>query len=91
VQLEKLSTTAQFTVGGVALREILARGCKPGHRPKKNSHTAIYLGPFAEVTDDFGNRFRRGEPVLLNIHDWQALKNGSAAAQFLLPGPAPVV
>ena len=58
------------------------------HRPKKPTHTAIYLGPFVEVTDDFGNLFHRGDPVMLNIHDWQALKNNSTARDFLLIAPS---
>jgi hypothetical protein len=82
--LEKLSSSAHFTVEGVALREILVAGRKPGHRPKAAAHAAIYLGPLAQVVDDFGNAFRRGESVPLNIHDWQALANSPVAAAFLL-------
>jgi hypothetical protein len=67
------------------MRESITVGRKPGHRPAKLSHQAIYLGPSAQVTDDFGNVFRRGEPVALNIHDWQSLSKGPLAAQFLFP------
>jgi catechol 2,3-dioxygenase-like lactoylglutathione lyase family enzyme len=85
IQLEKLSSTAHFTVGNVPLREILAGGRKPGHRPKTPTHSAIYLGPLAEVTDDFGNTFRRGELTALNIHDWQTLSKSAHAEEFLFP------
>jgi hypothetical protein len=34
------------------------------------------------VTDDFGNAFRRGECVSLNIHDWQVLSRSAVAEQF---------
>ena len=84
VRLEKLSATAHFTVGGVPLRELMIVGRKPGHRSAAQSHTATYLGPLAAVSDDFGNTFRRGEPVALNAHDWQALSRGVAARDFLL-------
>ena len=43
------------------------------------SHRAVYLGPLAQVTDDFGNVFRRGEPTPVNVHDWQALSKGAAS------------
>ena len=84
LQLETLSATAHFTVGGVGLRELLLSARKPGHRQQTTTHTAIYLGPLAEVTDDFGHTFRRGEPVALNIHDWQMLSRSAAANAFLL-------
>ncbi len=90
VQLEKLSATAHFNVGGVPLREILIVACKPGHRPKTSNHVAIYLGPLAQVTDDFGNVFRRGELKLLNVHDWQLLSKSIARSQFLLLAPKSV-
>jgi catechol 2,3-dioxygenase-like lactoylglutathione lyase family enzyme len=91
VCFEKLSQKPYFWVGTAELREVLLAGRKPGFRPRKAEHQAIYLGPLAEVRDDFGNHFRRGERVALNIHDWQALSKGAAAAQFLLlpPGQSP--
>ena len=86
LQCEKLSERAYFNVGDTLLRELLVVGRKPGFRPAKQSHHAIYLGPLAQVSDDFGNVFRRGEATAVNIHDWLALKNGAAAGQFgLLP------
>ncbi len=90
VWLEKLSATAHFTVSGVSLREIVAVGHKPGHRSKTPSGHAIYLGPMAQVTDDFGNVFPRGESVPLNAHDLQALVKGTSASHFLcLPPKTP--
>ena len=83
VHLEKLSSTAHFTVGTVLLRELVATARKPGHRPKAQTHHAIYLGPLSQATDDYGNVFVRGEPTSLNIHDWQAASKGPAAHEFL--------
>lgn len=82
IRFEKLSTTVQFTVDDVKMREVVLIGCKPGYRPRKLTHEAIYLGPLAQVTDDFGNVFRRGEWVALNIHDWQVLSRCSAGVAF---------
>jgi catechol 2,3-dioxygenase-like lactoylglutathione lyase family enzyme len=87
VRFEKLSAKPYFVVDGVQLREVLLAGRKPGFRPRQAAHQAIYLGPLAEARDDFGNVFKRGDRVLLNIQDWQALGNSSVAAQFLLLPP----
>jgi len=84
VKLERLSATAHFTVAGIGLREILIAARKPGHRTSTAPHTAIYLGPLAQVTDDFGRVFRRAEAVALNAHDFQALSRSAAAGDFLL-------
>jgi len=89
LRYETLSPKAYFTVDGVSMREIVLVGRKPGHRPKAAAHVAVYLGPLAQVADDFGNVYPRGERVGVNVHDWQALKNGAAASQFLLLAPAP--
>jgi hypothetical protein len=87
VRFEKLSPVPNFIVDEVRMREILLTGFKPGHRPSRTTHQAIYLGPLAQVTDDFGNVFPRGEHVPLNIHDWQILSRSPAADQFLLLPP----
>jgi catechol 2,3-dioxygenase-like lactoylglutathione lyase family enzyme len=91
VRYEKLSREPFFVIDGVQMREILLVGKKPGHRPKQLSHQVIYLGPLAQVTDDFGNLFPRGARVSLNIHDFQALSQRTTASQFLfLPADAPL-
>jgi catechol 2,3-dioxygenase-like lactoylglutathione lyase family enzyme len=87
VRFEKLSPAPNFIVDGVQMREILLAGLKPGHRPHNKTHQAVYLGPLAQVADDFGNVFPRGERVTLNIHDWQVLALSSAAGQFLFLPP----
>src|SRR5262245_23878890 len=79
-----------FVVEEVGMREIRINARKPGHRTQQKTHTAIYRGPLAEVTDDYGNLFRRGELTLLNVHDWQMLSKGDAAASFLLLAPGEI-
>lgn len=90
ITIEKLSQNAYFVVDGVSMRELRVSARKPGHRPTIAAHTAVYLGPLAEVRDDFGNTFRRGVATPLNVHDWQALSKGAAAPAFLFltPGAA---
>jgi catechol 2,3-dioxygenase-like lactoylglutathione lyase family enzyme len=87
VNMETLSERAYFVVDGVPMRELRVRARKPGHRPKQMTHYAIYRGPLAEVTDDFGNVFRRGKVTALNVHDWQILSTSPAAGAFLLIAP----
>jgi catechol 2,3-dioxygenase-like lactoylglutathione lyase family enzyme len=91
IQIDKLSHTAYFVVDEVPMREIRVRARKPGFRPLRATHQAVYLGPMEQVTDDFGNAFRRGVPTPLNVHDWQVLSRGSAkdAFVFLEPDAAP--
>jgi hypothetical protein len=40
-----------------------------------------------QVTDDFGNEFRRGVPTALNVHDWQMLSKSAASGSFLFLKP----
>jgi catechol 2,3-dioxygenase-like lactoylglutathione lyase family enzyme len=89
IQIEKLSETAHFVVNGVPMRELRIVARKPGYRPGRATHAAIYLGPMAQVSDDFGNVFRRGVATPLNIHDWQMLSKSAAGAfLFLKPDEA---
>ena len=65
------------------MREIILTGQKPGYRPKKETRHAVYLGPLAQVVDDFfGNVFPRGQSVALNVHDWQVLSKSAVSEQF---------
>ena len=82
----KLSEKGYFEAEGVPLREVLLSAAKPGFRSAKKDQTVVYLGPQSAVEDDFGNRFVKGSPVALNIHDWQSLKN-TAASSFALLQP----
>jgi catechol 2,3-dioxygenase-like lactoylglutathione lyase family enzyme len=87
VQIVLLSQKPYFVVEGVGMREIRIQASKPGRRTQLKTHHAIYRGPLAEVTDDYGNVFRRGELTPLNVHDWQMLSKGDAAASFIFLTP----
>jgi catechol 2,3-dioxygenase-like lactoylglutathione lyase family enzyme len=87
VQIVTLSQAPCFVAEGVAMRECRIQARKPGHRTQQKTHHAVYRGPLAEVTDDYGNVFRRGELTPLNVHDWQMLSKGDAAASFIFPTP----
>jgi catechol 2,3-dioxygenase-like lactoylglutathione lyase family enzyme len=87
VQIVLLSQKPYFVVEGVGMRECRIQARKPGHRTQQKTHHAVYRGPLAEVTDDCGNVFRRGEFTPLNMHDWQMLSKGDAASSFILLSP----
>jgi len=87
VHVVLLSQTPCFVVEGVVMRECRIKARKPGHRTPQKTHHAVYRGPLAEVTDDYGNVFRRGELTPLNVHDWQMLSKGDAAASFMFLTP----
>lgn len=80
----KLSEKGYFEAEGIPLREVLLTASKPGFRSSKKDQTLVYLGPQAAVEDDFGNRFERGVPVSVNIHDSQALKKHGSDTHFTL-------
>jgi catechol 2,3-dioxygenase-like lactoylglutathione lyase family enzyme len=87
IHIALLSQKPYFVVEGVGMREIRIHATKPGHRTQQKTHHAVYRGPLAEVTDDYGNVFRRGEVTALNVHDWQMLSKGDAAASFVFLTP----
>ena len=87
VHIVTLSQKPCFVAEGVAMRECRIQARKPGHRTQQKTHHAVYRGPLAEVTDDYGNVFRRGELTPLNVHDWQMLSKGDAAASFIFLTP----
>ncbi len=87
-RFDKLAHEPCFVVGEVRMRETRISAVKPGHRPAAASHQALYLGPFAQVIDDFGNVFPRGKRVAVNVHDWQQLAQSQGAEHFQLLGPA---
>src|SRR5262245_32976894 len=87
VQIVMLSQKPCFVAEGVAMCECRIQARKPGHRTQQKTHHAVYRGPLAEVTDDNGNVFRRGELTPLNVHDWQMLSKGDAAASFIFLTP----
>jgi len=86
-RFDKLAHEPCFVVGEVRMRETRFSAVKPGHRPAAATHQALYLGPFAQVADDFGNVYPRGKRVAVNIHDWQQLAQSQGAEHFLLLKP----
>jgi hypothetical protein len=78
---EKLGDIHCFQVGGVELRELRLVGRKPGGSAT-GSCGVLYKGPLAEVTDEDGTVFRRGERVEIPAGTAERLRQGPAGEQF---------
>jgi catechol 2,3-dioxygenase-like lactoylglutathione lyase family enzyme len=87
IHIEKLSPNAYFVVDEVPMREVRVKARKPGHRIAATTHQAVYLGPLQQVTDDFGNVFKRGVATALNTNDWQMLAQSACSGAFLMLTP----
>ena len=83
VAIEKLSSNAYFVVDGVAFRELRVVARKPAERGA-HAHEAVYLGPMAQVVDDFGTIFRKGVATPIDAHSRDRLANGPMKNDFVL-------
>lgn len=90
VRITTLSTKAPFTQAGVPLREIRLEAQAPAAASAGAPHRALYKGPMAEVTDDFGNVYRRGAMTVIPARDWDTLSTGPLREAFLFLGPEPI-
>ena len=84
IEIEKLSQNAYFVVDSVSFRELRIVARKPGARGAAKTYEAIYLGPMAQVVDDFGTVFRRGVATLIDAQAWERLANGAMKKDFAL-------
>ena len=84
IEIEKLSQNAYFVVDGVSFRELRIVAKKPGVRGAAKIYEAIYLGPMAQVVDDFGIIFRRGVATPIDAQAWERLGKGGMNKDFAL-------
>lgn len=83
---DKLGDIHCFRVNGVELRELRLTGRKPV-ADSNSTVCVLYKGPFAEVTDEAGTLYLRGEAVKVPARLAELLRSGPAADQFaFLPG-----
>jgi len=78
---EKLGDVHCFGVGGVELREMRLVGWKTAGASWPGV-AVVYKGPLAQVTDEDGTVYRRGEEVEVGWHQAERLRAGPAADQF---------
>lgn len=72
-RLTKFGTGPCFRIGECELRETMVEAFAPAPADDAETVVVVYRGPFREVTDDAGRRFRRGERVRLPAAQWQRL------------------
>jgi catechol 2,3-dioxygenase-like lactoylglutathione lyase family enzyme len=82
LHFEKLGDVHCFGVRGVELREMRLLGRKPPGGPAVGAARVLYKGPFAEVVDEDGTVFPRGEVVTVSVPRAARLLEGPLAEQF---------
>lgn len=90
LQLTTFRSGACFEFKGHPLRETKIEARRP--RPASDGTcTVVFKGPFKEIVDDAGTRWRRGEATAVTRETWDALKRSSVADFFVeLPAVAAV-
>lgn len=87
VRIAKLSSTPVFRHENIGLRELLIEGIKLDSTPFDLRQSVLYAGPMREITDDFGNVFRRGERATIATPAVEALRSGPLAESFVFFPP----
>ncbi len=82
IRLVKFGGTPSFTVQGVQLRETIVQAVKP-RDAEKTDVLVVYKGPFRELVDDAGRRFRRGERVWISLACWERISAGPLEESFV--------
>ncbi len=88
VRMLKLDAHPCFVRDGVAMRELQLEGFKPADEATGPTTEVLYKGPFREVIDDHGRRFRRGQRIAVPGAVADALRYGEWAAHFVVFTPA---
>ena len=81
-RLTTFRSGACFQSNGVQLRETKIVAVKPGDSLDSNCVDLVYRGPFAEIKDDYGTVWRRGEPQSVSSVRWEELKKAGLEASF---------
>lgn len=71
-------------IEGIEFRSVTLTAVKPELQPGKYTETTlIYRGPFAQVTDDAGNCYQRGQRVPVNSHTHELLTGHAYRGGFI--------
>lgn len=89
VRIDKWSAEAWQVVEGIEFRSVTVTAVKPeGRECLDYGHAVIYRGPFAEVRDEEGHIFPRGERIAVCARTYKALTSGPHRDDFLGIAPA---
>ena len=81
--VQKLGELPNFEHDGVKMREVMVVGWKPAAADASGEQAIVYKGPFAEVVDDAGHRYRVGQRVTVDSATAARLSCGPMADQFV--------
>jgi ubiquinone/menaquinone biosynthesis C-methylase UbiE len=83
IELVKFESEPWQTVEGIEFRSVTVQAWKGKIGPcYEKGQAAIYLGPYAEVRDDDGHRYPRGERMALCDKTFRLLQDGPHARDF---------
>ncbi|MFM7037788.1 MAG: ArsI/CadI family heavy metal resistance metalloenzyme [Planctomycetaceae bacterium] len=82
VRLTTFRSGACFQTNGLPLRETKITALKPSTSLDSSLIDLIYRGPFAEIRDDYGTVWRRGELRSVSTARWEELRIAGHEASF---------
>lgn len=89
VTYDKWDETPWQVVEGIEFRSVTLMAVKPETTGLVDAgHAVIYKGPFAEVSDDLGNFYPRGERIAVSKRTFNLLASGPYQADFIAIAPA---
>ncbi len=89
VAIDKWDETPWRVVEGIEFRSVTLTAVKADERPcLDQGHAAIYRGPFAQVEDDEGHVFPRGERMAVCERTWELLASEPYRSHFITLAPA---
>jgi len=83
VAYEKWDETPWQVVEDIEFRSVTVVATKPMEDNLDMGHTVIYRGPFAQLIDDEGNGYQRGERLSVSETTWNSLLNSMAKDSFI--------
>ncbi|MGD2055880.1 MAG: methyltransferase domain-containing protein [Gammaproteobacteria bacterium] len=87
VRLDKWEARPWRVVEGIAFHSVTLTAVKGGTAASgKELQEIIYRGPFAEVTDDSGQHYRRGERMAVSGEQFARLTDSVYQDAFIAPG-----
>lgn len=89
IELDKWDDRPWRVEGGIEFRSVTLTAVKAEDRPcLDHGHAVIYRGPFAEVRDDEGHVFPRGERIAVCERTYRLLTEGPYQGEFIGIQPA---
>ena len=86
VKYDKWDADPWQTINGIEFRSVTLTAIKPETTSDRNNqYSVIYRGPFAAVTDDAGNLYRRGQRTTVSATVHRLLTNTAYDESFIDP------